>query len=499
MMEIVHDLAPGAQLYFATAFDGQASFADNILALKNVHGCDIIVDDVTYFVEGAFQDGVIAQSVNAVKNAGALFFSSAGNSGRKDASTSGTWEGDWRSANCPLTITGLPKPYEQVPTHSFSGGTDCSAALSQYLTFGSLGGHVVTLKWSDPLGGSANDYDLFVHDGTDLVAGSYEWQDGDDDPVEGLLVYPGEYLVVARYAGDNRALRLDTNRARLAISTAGAVYGHNGGDSTISVAAANVGSAGGGAFTGGAANPVAPYSSDGPRRMFYHPGGTAITPGNVLFGTGGGRDLEKPDITAADCVTTTTPGFIPFCGTSAAAPHAAAIAALLKSAPDNPGPGQVLTAMVNTALDVTPGAGVDRNSGAGIVMADAALEALSTVPALDFYAVSPCRVADTRVTASPLLCGVERNVTMVGGACGVPVDAKAVSINLTATDASANGNMRVYAAGTPPPLASTLNYTAWLTRANNAVSPVSAAGQMGVLCSPTGAAHVVVDVNGYFK
>ena len=56
ILEIIHDLAPGAQLYFATAFNGIRSFADNIRALRAA-GCDIIVDDVFYFVETPFQDG----------------------------------------------------------------------------------------------------------------------------------------------------------------------------------------------------------------------------------------------------------------------------------------------------------------------------------------------------------------------------------------------------------------------------------------------------------
>ena len=95
MLEIVHDLAPGAQLFFATALGSQAAFASNILTLRNTHGCDIIVDDVTYFAEAAFQDGTVAQAVNTVTAGGALFFSSAGNSGSKNKGTSGTWEGDF--------------------------------------------------------------------------------------------------------------------------------------------------------------------------------------------------------------------------------------------------------------------------------------------------------------------------------------------------------------------------------------------------------------------
>jgi hypothetical protein len=56
MLEIIHDIAPGEQLYFATAFTGPAQFAQNIRDLRAA-GCDIIVDDVFYFLETPFQDG----------------------------------------------------------------------------------------------------------------------------------------------------------------------------------------------------------------------------------------------------------------------------------------------------------------------------------------------------------------------------------------------------------------------------------------------------------
>src|SRR4029079_12417182 len=76
----------------------------HIRDLRNA-GCDIIVDDVLYFVETPFQDGqvgatntnggVIIQAVKDVSAAGALYFSSAGNSGNLTDGTSGTWEGDF--------------------------------------------------------------------------------------------------------------------------------------------------------------------------------------------------------------------------------------------------------------------------------------------------------------------------------------------------------------------------------------------------------------------
>ena len=60
MLQIVHDIAPGASLSFATAFLGEASFASNIHALANA-GADIIGDDIIYFNEPFYQDGLVAK------------------------------------------------------------------------------------------------------------------------------------------------------------------------------------------------------------------------------------------------------------------------------------------------------------------------------------------------------------------------------------------------------------------------------------------------------
>jgi hypothetical protein len=65
MMQLITDLAPGADQAFHTAFGGQAAFAQGILDLANA-GCRIIVDDILYLAEPMFQDGIIAQTVNAV-------------------------------------------------------------------------------------------------------------------------------------------------------------------------------------------------------------------------------------------------------------------------------------------------------------------------------------------------------------------------------------------------------------------------------------------------
>ncbi len=123
---------------------------------------------------------------------------------------------------------------------------------------------------------------------------------------------------------------------------------------------------------------VETFSSDGFRRIFFNAGGVAITPGN--FTATGGRLLIKPDITAADGVATTLPfnsGLNPFFGTSAAAPHAGAIAAQVLSRRPSATPAQVRKALNASAIDILA-SGIDRTSGRGIVMAPGAVQAINT-------------------------------------------------------------------------------------------------------------------------
>jgi len=409
MLEIVNDLAPGAQLFYATAFGGQANMAANILALAGApNNCDIIVDDVSYFTEGVFQDGVIAQAVNTVTAAGAIYFSSAGNSGNLNDGTSGVWEGDFADGGTLAAVPG-------GRVHDFGGGVVAN-------TINATGGGTrpITLKWSDPLGASNNDYDLFILNGalTAVIASSTNSQTGSQDPVESIsnntmtpVFSAGNRIVILRRTGSaTRALHLNSNRGRLAVGTAGQTYGHNAAGTAFGVAQVDVRITGGGVFTGGAANPVRTSSSDGPRRIFYTPGGTAITPGNVLFGTNGGQLLQKPDIAAASCGVTTVPGFNPFCGTSAAAPHAAALAALLLSFDNTLTPAQIRTALTGSALDIEA-AGVDRDSGAGIVMG---LQSLGAVSSAD--------LAITKTDSpDPVVAGTNLTYTInVSNACSGP-------------------------------------------------------------------------------
>jgi hypothetical protein len=375
LMEIVHQLAPGAELFFASGLNSPDDFAQNIRVLRYLYRCDVIVDDVMWSGESPFEHGAIAKAVNEVIGSGAIYFSAAGERGNLTSGTSSTWEGDFTSA----AADALPG----YVLHDFGGVaynrlTMTTAALD--------------LFWSDPPGASGNDYDLFVlnAEGTAVIGRSTTVQDGDDDPFEEVFSesgFPaGSRVVIAAKAGVAvRALHLSASfNEPLAIATSGAVRGHNALPAVVTVAAVAWDSArtGTGAFTGGTSNPTEILSADGGRRMFYGADGTPITPGSLRFATNGGTVYAKPDLAAADGVTVRTPGFSPFFGTGAAAAQAAGIAALIKSARPSLTPWEIREAMTSTALDIRA-PGVDRDAGHGIVMAPAAVaKALQLRPAL---------------------------------------------------------------------------------------------------------------------
>ncbi len=362
MLEIVHDLAPGSSLGFATALGGEARFATNIQRLRFEAGCDVLVDDVAYFTEGVFQDDIIAQAVDAVVADGALYVSAAGNSGNLNDGTAGVWEGDYTPAGNPLVVGQL---------HSFGASTANAIAVDSPFFF--------TLQWSDPLGASNNDYDLFLVDAAgNVLAASTNFQTGGQDPFEIIdsrsFDDTGLQLVITKAPGAApRFLHLNANRGQLAFATAGQTSGHSAAQGALSVAAVDWREAGpvGTAFDGDEV--VEPFSSDGPRRIFFSPQGLPLTPGNLL--ASGGEVRLKPDLAAADGVSTAAPGFDPFFGTSAAAPHVAAIAALGLSLDPVGGAEAVRQALTTTALDIEA-LGLDRDAGAGIVDAFAVVAAL---------------------------------------------------------------------------------------------------------------------------
>ncbi len=144
-----------------------------------------------------------------------------------------------------------------------------------------------------------------------------------------------------------------------------------------------------------------------------------------------------------------------------------------------------------------------------IIFAPLALAAFlpSTAPAqgLQFYSLTPCRALDTRLgTPNPLQVSVIRAVT-IKGVCGVPATARAVSLNLTVTQATFDGFVTLWAFGGAYPATSNINFTAAdPALANAAVIPLAAGtpdlnAVYGNNNIPSQTTHLVLDVTGYYQ
>lgn len=123
----------------------------------------------------------------------------------------------------------------------------------------------------------------------------------------------------------------------------------------------------------------------------------------------------------------------------------------------------------------------------------------------DFYTVAPCRLLDTRLAAGVggaprLTAGVPRVASLLGR-CGLPADATALSLNVTAVTPPANGTLIAYPGNfSTSPNTNTLSFAAGKTRANNTIIALSTSstGTLALLSNVTGV-DVIIDVNGYFK
>ncbi len=131
------------------------------------------------------------------------------------------------------------------------------------------------------------------------------------------------------------------------------------------------------------------------------------------------------------------------------------------------------------------------NSGDGTVSVIAGANS----DALQFIPLNPCRVVDTRNSNSPISGGTTRDFT-IAGACGVPSNAAAYSLNVTVVPQGFLGYLTVWPAGQDQPTVSTLNSYDGRVKANAAIVPAGAGGAISVFAYNT--AHVVLDINGYF-
>ncbi len=121
----------------------------------------------------------------------------------------------------------------------------------------------------------------------------------------------------------------------------------------------------------------------------------------------------------------------------------------------------------------------------------------------DYYTLTPCRVYDTRLPGGvPLTSQVPRTFN-VAGLCSIPMTAKAVSVNVTVSNATAQGSFTYYPGGLTRPVASTLNFVATLVRANNAILVLAPDGSGTIegyaFVADGGTVDTFLDVTGYFQ
>jgi len=393
MLQIVHDLAPHANLAFATAFQSEESFAQNIEALarptsEGGAGADVIVDDVAWFEEPFFQDGPIAVAVNHVSEDGVSYFSAAGNDNLFDAGGReiASWEAPaFRdSLGCPQQVAELGG-FNGTHCMDFDPGAGVDRTFG--ITVGAKQTLTLDLQWAEPWNGVATDLDAFLLSGSGQILAEAPTDNvsptGTQRPVE-ILQWQNEsnsaktvQLAVNRYAGLSPRLKFillenggGVSATEYPQSSGGdvvgpAVFGHAGSAAAITVAAVP--------FNNSAR--VESYSSRGPVTHLYRP----VEGPAPALPLGSPEVIAKPDLAATDCGATTFFAFLSsgtwrFCGTSAAAPHAAAIAALVRQAKPTLPAQQVRSTLTGTAAPV--GSFAPAAAGAGLVDAFAAIDSL---------------------------------------------------------------------------------------------------------------------------
>lgn len=370
MMQIIHDIAPGTNQAFHTAFGGIADFASGIIELQTVAGADIINDDVFYFAEPFFQDGPIAQAVDSVKASGVAYFSAAGNEARQ-AYTS-TFVNSGQSGFRAGSVG-----------HDFDPGPGIDTR--QQLTIPAKSQVIFVLQWDQPFfsvsgaPGSASDVDIVLYPdgGGPALAGSIDNNIGGDaweafsytnpsgaprtvrlgidlvsGPAPGLMTYLYfGTMTVDEYATNSPTVTGHANAA--GAQAVGAVRYHN----------------------------TPAFGVTPPIREFF----SSVGGNPILFDTSGAPVFQlrqKPEIMAPNGGDNTffgsdyeANGFPNFFGTSAAAPHAAGVAALMKEFNPAALPDKIYSAMQATAIDMDT-AGFDYASGYGLIDANQAVAAL---------------------------------------------------------------------------------------------------------------------------
>ena len=373
MLQIIHDIAPGAALAFRTTRFGDVDYAKGIKELARA-GARVIIDDVLDITEPFFQDGIIAQAVNKVTKSGRVsYFSSAGN----------YFAQSYQSEYRPSTVIG------SYQLHDFDPGPNVDIFQDVSLLSGESFKPV--FQWDEPFAsasttgaGAENDLDIFIFSEPTfnfdfLVARSAESNVGGDALESITFEAPRDdtyYVVLGKYlpkGGPNPSLVKYIDFSPFTLEKSSRQLAEYFGASTVFAQANSEG----GLAVGAAAYFNTPEFGVNPPQPNYF---TSLGGTPILFDTSGERLPEpifraQPGITAPDTVSTTVPNFNPFTGTSASAPSAAAAAALLLDAVPNATNRDIYRALKRTAIDMVV-EGFDRLTGAGLIQVDAAVREL---------------------------------------------------------------------------------------------------------------------------
>jgi hypothetical protein len=358
MLQIVHDVTPLAELAFRTGFNSESDFAQGILDLYQKAACDVIVDDLTYVTAPFYRSGLVSQAIDYVTSQGVIYLTSAGNFG-----TDG-WEDIW-----------TPAPGPNQNRHDFGKNGDFLQRISV-----EKGNYMISFQWDnpwysdEPAGGSTPigadmDFNIYIADGDGNILFGFNRNNLGGDPYEILpftVVADAAQanLIIEKVSGPDVPVRLKYVVFR---KSSGFLQEYSQGTSTI---------------VGHAANPnaitVAATRWDDLQKVEnFSSRGSAIS---TELG------YNKPDVTAPNGgnVTVISPAFTDysgdddsspnFFGTSAAAPHAAGVVAMILEARNFLGASvpDIKNALKTGIKSIGPAF----EAGAGFLQADAIMGSL---------------------------------------------------------------------------------------------------------------------------
>ena len=406
MLQVVHDLAPGAKLDFATAATGETAFAQNIIDLADA-GARVIVDDVIYLDEPFFQDGPVSNAVNAASARGVAYFAAATNenidTGSNHSVASFEAPAFRDSGSCPAA---LPAYAQHCMDFNPGSGSDNTYGI----TMGPHSTLNLETQWAQPWFGVTTDLDVYViaGDPPKVVDGLGTSESHNAETETAPTHHPAEFTEVTNTGNAPADIDIAINRCS---SACGSVRGGGGGhggtprlklellDNSDQTTFPNeyVSSARGDVVgptifghpgtAGAIATAAVPYDNSSAPERFTSPG-----PVTHYFGPTAGSTpapalvpaqvLGKPDVAATDCGVTTFFSVnhfdgtnYRFCGTSEAAPHAAAVAALQLQEDPGASPAKIRRGLTETARPV--GAFGHADVGAGLIDAVKAVDEMA--------------------------------------------------------------------------------------------------------------------------